>query len=124
MELSSDGTSLFVCESGFNDVAVVDTASGAVKTRIPTAWYAMAVGLLERSTVSKKDPRKKTQLWTVSARGLGQQPDPGGEWNGHMFGVVQHLIVDATQNRTSRTTIARWARSSARFQNSRNGSRR
>jgi len=97
MALSTDGATLFVCESGFNDVAIVDVRSGAVRTRVPTAWYPMAIGYLERATAGKKDPRKKQQLWIVSARGLGQQPDPAGEWNGRMTGLVQHLIVDRTQ---------------------------
>ena len=97
MALSADTSTLYVCESGFNDVAVVDTHSGAVRTRIPTAWYPMAVTYLNRSTVGKKDPRKKEQLWVVSARGIGQQPNPGGEWNGHMTGLVQHVVVDTQQ---------------------------
>lgn len=107
MALAADGTTLFVCESGFNDVAVVDTATGAVRTRIPTGWYPMAVATLERSTVGKKDPRKKQQVWIVSARGLGQQPNPGGEWNGHMFGLVQHLIVDPTRFAAWSAQVAR-----------------
>lgn len=107
MALSSDGTTLFVCESGFNDVAVIDVRSGSVRTRIPTAWYPMAVAYLERPTVAKKDPRPKPQLWIASARGLGQQPDPGGEWNGRMTGVVQHLTVD-------RTLFSRWSAQVAR----------
>ncbi|MDP9025496.1 MAG: hypothetical protein M3N13_08995, partial [Candidatus Eremiobacteraeota bacterium] len=102
MALSADGATLFVCESGFNDVAVVDVRSGDVRARIPTAWYPMAVSYLERSTVGKKDPRKKQQLWIASARGLGQQPDPGGEWNGRMTGLVQHLVLDPAH-------YARWS---------------
>jgi len=107
MALSADDKRLFVCESGFNDVAVVDLRSGHVEARIPTAWYPMAVAYLNRATVGKKDRRKKEQLWIVSARGLGQQPDPGGEWNGRMAGLVQHLIVDPTQ-------FARWSSEVAR----------
>jgi len=107
MALSADGTTLFVCESGFNDVAVVETQTGRVRTRIPTAWYPMSVAYIDRPTVGKKDQRKKEQLWIVSARGLGQQPDPAGEWNGHMTGLVQHLIVDPTQ-------FTRWSSEVAR----------
>ncbi|MBV8244835.1 MAG: bifunctional YncE family protein/alkaline phosphatase family protein [Candidatus Eremiobacteraeota bacterium] len=97
MALAANGRTLFVCESGFNDVAVVDVRSGKVRGRIPTAWYPMAAAYVERATVGKKDPRKKPQLWIVSARGIGQQPDPAGEWNGHMTGLVQHVLVDPTQ---------------------------
>ncbi|MBC5800286.1 MAG: bifunctional YncE family protein/alkaline phosphatase family protein [Candidatus Eremiobacteraeota bacterium] len=107
MALSADGTTLFVCESGFNDVAVVDVRTGALRARIPTAWYPMAVAYLDRATVGKKDKRKKEQLWIASARGLGQQPDPAGEWNGRMTGLLQHLVVDPTQ-------FARWSSEVAR----------
>lgn len=107
MALSEDGSELFVCESGFNDVAVVDTASGAVRARIPTAWYPMAVAFVDRPTVGKKDPRKKPQLWIATARGIGQQPNPAGEWNGHMTGLVEHLVVDPQQ-------FARWSADVAR----------
>jgi YVTN family beta-propeller protein len=94
MVLSTDGTELFVAESGLNDVAVVDVASGAVRARIPTGWYPMALAYIDRSTVGKKDPRPKPQLWVVSAKGFGEQPDPGGEWNGVYTGIVQHLVVE------------------------------
>ncbi|HEY2476044.1 MAG TPA: bifunctional YncE family protein/alkaline phosphatase family protein [Candidatus Cybelea sp.] len=107
MALSKDGKALFVCESGFNDVAVVDVESGAVRARIPTAWYPMAVAYVDAATVGKKDPRKKQQLWIVTARGMGQQPDPAGEWDGHMTGLVQHLIVDPTRFGTWTATVAR-----------------
>ncbi len=107
MVLSSDGATLFVCESGFNDVAVVDVRTGRVRTRIPAAWYPMSVAYVERPTVGKKDPRKKPQLWIASARGLGQQPDPGGEWNGHMTGLVQHITIDPTLFSRWSTQVAR-----------------
>jgi len=107
MALSTDRSTLFVCESGFNDVAVVDVRGGTVKTRIPTAWYPMAASYVDRATVGNKDPRKKEQLWIVSARGLGQQPDPAGEWNGRMTGVVQHLVVDPSHFAAWSATVAR-----------------
>lgn len=93
MALSADRKTLFVDESGFNDVAVVDTASGSVVARIPTGWYPMAV--LSRSASSiDDDPRAKSQLWVLSAQGFGPQPNPGSEWNGWYTGFVQHLVVE------------------------------
>jgi hypothetical protein len=44
MALSTSRATLFVTESGFNDVAVVDVASGRVRGRIPTAWYPPLYG--------------------------------------------------------------------------------
>ncbi len=94
MALSADGTTLFVAESGFNDVAALDLSSGHVAGRIPTGWYPTDVAFLARSTVGKKDDRIRPQLWIASAKGSGSQPDPGGEWNGTYTGIVQHLVAD------------------------------
>lgn len=93
MALSGDGTQLFVAESGFDDVAVVDTRSGVVEGRIPTGWYPMSVAYLSGPTIDK-DPRSKPQLWILSAQGFGPQPDPGSEWDGWYTGTVQHLVVE------------------------------
>ena len=94
MALASDGATLFVAESGFNDVAAVDLASGRVVGRIPTGWYPTDVAFIARSTVGKKDDRIRPQLWIASAKGLGSQPDPAGEWNGTYTGLVQHVVAD------------------------------
>jgi YVTN family beta-propeller protein len=93
MALSDDGGTLFVAESGFNDVAVVDVASGRIEARIPTGWYPMAVAYVAKR-IGDKDTRTKRQLWIVSAQGLGAQPDPAGEWNGTYSGIVQHLVLE------------------------------
>ena len=93
MALSSDGKQLFVTESGFNDVAIVDLAQGGVVGRIPTAWYPMGVIYMRGSTIDK-DPHARPQLFVVSAQGLGTQPDPGSEWNGIYTGLVQHLVLE------------------------------
>jgi DNA-binding beta-propeller fold protein YncE len=93
MALSTDRHTLFVAESGFNDVAMVDLASGSVVGRIPTGWYPMGVLFRGQSTIDD-DPRAKSQLWILSAQGLGTQADPGSEWNGWYTGFVQHLVVE------------------------------
>ncbi|HET9342669.1 MAG TPA: alkaline phosphatase family protein [Candidatus Eremiobacteraceae bacterium] len=105
MAISDDGRQLFVTESGFDDVAIVDVASGKVTARIPTGWYPMAVLYRNISTIDD-DPRLKPQLWILSAQGFGPQPNPGSEWNGWYTGIVQHLIVDPTQ-------LAAWTRTVA-----------
>ena len=93
MAVSPDHKTLFVTESGFNDVAVVDTDSGKVMTRIPTGWYPMGV-LFKSSSTIDDNPRHRPQLWVLSAQGFGPQPDPGSEWNGWYTGFVQHLVVE------------------------------
>jgi YVTN family beta-propeller protein len=94
MALSDDRSTLFVAESGFNDVAVVDVATGRLRARIPTAWYPTDVAFIGRPTVGKKDDRIKPQLWIANAQGLGTQADPAGEWDGTYTGLVQHLVVE------------------------------
>ncbi len=93
MALSTDRRTLFVTESGYDDVAVVDLASGKVTGRIPTGWYPSSVNFVAAATVPGKDARAKSQLWITSAQGLGEQPDPAGEWGGTYTGIVQHLVV-------------------------------
>ncbi|HEY4440891.1 MAG TPA: bifunctional YncE family protein/alkaline phosphatase family protein [Candidatus Elarobacter sp.] len=93
MALSPDRKTLYVAESGFNDVALVDIISGRVRARIPTGWYPTAVVAFARPTTGK-DPRPREQLWIASAKGYGSQPDPAGEWDGTYTGLVQHLVVE------------------------------
>ena len=97
MALSDDRRFLYVAESGFDDVAVVDLATGRVTARIPTAWYPMSVLFLRRPTVAKKDPRPKPQLWVSSAKGFGAQPNTGGEDNDAYTGVVQHFALEPSR---------------------------
>jgi hypothetical protein len=94
MALSDDRSTLFVAESGFNDVAVVDLQSGRLRGRIPTAWYPTDVAFVGRPTVAKKDNHVRPQLWIANAQGMGTQPDPAGEWDGTYTGLVQHVVVE------------------------------
>ena len=93
MALSNDGKQLFVTESGLNDVAVIDLGDGRVLGRIPTGWYPMGVIYASGSTIDKY-PHARSQLFVVSAQGLGTQPNPGSEWNGIYTGIVQHLVLE------------------------------
>ncbi|MBC5806484.1 MAG: bifunctional YncE family protein/alkaline phosphatase family protein [Candidatus Eremiobacter antarcticus] len=106
MAISQDRKQLFVAESGFNDVAVVDLANGRSIARIPTAWYPMDVIYLAAPTIDD-DPRIKPQLFVLSAQGLGQQPDPGSEHDGTYTGIVQHLIVEPRRFASWSATVAR-----------------
>ncbi|MGP6157633.1 MAG: YncE family protein, partial [Vulcanimicrobiaceae bacterium] len=105
MALSDDRRTLFVAESGFNDVAVVDLASARVVARIPTGWYPTDLSFVDRPTIDK-DPRNKAQLWIASAKGLGSQPDPGGEWDGSYTGIVQHVVVEPNRFRQWSARVA------------------
>ncbi len=112
MALAPDGATLFVAESGFNDVAVVDVASGRVRARIPTGWYPTAV-IVQSKATTDKDVRAKLALYIVSAKGMGSQPDPGGEWNGTYTGIVQHVVVDPAMYGAWSQTVARGGRFAA-----------
>lgn len=105
MAISTDRQELFVAESGFNDVAVVDLNDGRVVARIPTAWYPMSVLFVASSTIDD-DPRVKPQLFILSAQGLGQQPDPGSEHGGTYTGLVQHLVVEPRDFASWSATVA------------------
>lgn len=107
LALSEDRSQLFVAESGFNDVAVIDLAGGRVLTRIPTAWYPTAVAYVAKPTVPGKDSRSRAQLWVTNAKGLGSQPDPGGEWNGTYTGLAQHFVVAPTRFNEWTASVAR-----------------
>lgn len=107
MVLSDDRKTLYVAESGLDDVAVVDLASGRVAARIPTGWYPMAIAFVRRSTVGKKDKRPRPQLWVASAKGLGAQANTGGEDNDAYTGLVQHLVVEPARFREWTALAAR-----------------
>jgi YVTN family beta-propeller protein len=102
MALSDDGATLYVAESGFDDVAVVDVAGARVRGRIPTAAYPTDVAY-----VAEKPPKLRDALWIVNARGFGAQADPGGEWDGTYNGAVQHVAVDDVQLREWTAQVAR-----------------
>lgn len=93
MAISNDHKQLFVAESGFDDVAVVDIGTGRVLGRIPAGWYPTAVTFAASSTIDD-DPRIKPQLFILSAKGLGPQANPGSEHGGISFGLVQHIVVE------------------------------
>ncbi len=105
MAISTDRKTLFVTESGFNDVAIVDLATGTVAGRIPTGWYPTAVLYRGQSTIDD-DSRVKPQLWILSAQGLGTQPNPGSEWNGWYTGFVQHIVVEPHRFKEWTDTVA------------------
>ncbi len=64
MALNKSGTRLYVCESGLNAVAVIDTAKGTVLGRIPTGWFPTQIAL-------SPDDRK---LFIATQKGLGRGP--------------------------------------------------
>ena len=68
IELSHDGSKLFVALSGLNAIAVIDARAFSVLGYIPTGWFPTKLQL---------SPDDKT-LYVVTARGLGSGPN-GGE---------------------------------------------
>ncbi len=109
--LAIDGDRLFVAESGYNDVAVLERGSGRLLGRIPTAWYPTAI-VAER-VVQTKDPRPRVALWVANAKGFGSQANPLGEWDGTYTGIVQHLAVADANLAAATATVARLDRFAA-----------
>lgn len=66
LALAPDGRTLYVVNSGDNDVAVVDAASGHVRGLIPTAWYPTSVAVAGDT------------LMVTNGKGLGAGPNPNG----------------------------------------------
>jgi YVTN family beta-propeller protein len=65
LALSGDGATLYVANSGNNDVDVVDLRTGWVRGMVPTAWYPTAVAATGSA------------LYVVNAKGLGAGPNTG-----------------------------------------------
>lgn len=64
MAMSKDGRRLFVCESGLNSVAVIDTKTSDVLGRIPTGWFPVQAAL---------SPDEKT-IYVATQKGIGRGP--------------------------------------------------
>jgi YVTN family beta-propeller protein len=64
MSITADGTKLYVCASGLNAIAVIDTASGTVENWIPTGWFP---------TACKLSADQRT-LYVATQKGLGLGP--------------------------------------------------
>jgi YVTN family beta-propeller protein len=65
LTLSADGETLYVANSGNNDVAVVATRTGKVRGLIPTGWYPSSVSIVDG------------RLLVTNAKGLGAGPNAG-----------------------------------------------
>ncbi|WP_175484298.1 hypothetical protein [Modestobacter sp. DSM 44400] len=63
--MSADGGTLYVANSGNNDVAVVDLGKDKVSGMIPVGWYPTSVVLAD------------DKLWVTNGRGLGAGPNNG-----------------------------------------------
>lgn len=64
MTVNSSDTRLYVCESGLNAVAIIDTATYAVLGHIPTGWFPVQLSLT---------PDGKT-MRIVTQKGVGRGP--------------------------------------------------
>ena len=85
MALNRSGTRLYVCESGLNAVAVLDTANGALLGHIPTGWFPTQVALAPDDTTLYiatqkgvgRGPRGDKQRRTASDERFGLEDMPG-----------------------------------------------
>ena len=73
---------LFVANAGNDDVAVFDSATGALRGLIPTGWYPSALTIARRA------------LYVVSAKGLGTGPNLRWQYIGNMMhGMLQRVSL-------------------------------
>src|SRR5262249_51818877 len=72
LAISPDAKTLYVADSGANEVAVVDLAgkdgSAKLTGRIPTAWYPTSVNVGGNGHT----------LWVTNAKGIGAGPNSAG----------------------------------------------
>jgi YVTN family beta-propeller protein len=68
LALAPDGRTLYVANSGDNDVDVISLPSGRIRGMIPTGWYATSVAVSGDGGT----------LFATSAKGLGAGPNPDG----------------------------------------------
>lgn len=92
LALSGNGKRLYVCESGINAVAVIDTSSGQTLGHVPSGWFPIAIKLDE---VSGK-------MIVATQKGLGRGPrgalnprSPQDERYGltDMPGMIQYALI-------------------------------
>ncbi len=93
LALSADGATLYVANSGNNDVAVLDLAAGRIRGLVPTGWYPAALSIVDG------------QLLVANAKGLGSGPNAGtGVLGSTMTGTLSRIEVPAPVDR-----LARWS---------------
>jgi YVTN family beta-propeller protein len=89
MTVSPDGERLYVAESGYNAIGVIDTTNGKVVGQIPTAWYPYRV-------VLSKDGKR---MGVINFRGFGNGPNAGSQRpNSPFLGMAGAFTVLNTPN--------------------------
>jgi DNA-binding beta-propeller fold protein YncE len=78
--LALNGQRLYIANAGNDDIATIDTRTGAQRGLTPTGWYPTAL------TASAH------HLYAVSAKGLGSGPNIAHQWVGDMMsGLLQKV---------------------------------
>lgn len=93
--LALTGTRLFVANAGNDDVATIDTQSGAVLGLAPTGWYPTAVAATPHA------------LLVLAAKGFGSGPNLRGQWVGNMIhGLLQRIKREPSATTRTADSIA------------------
>jgi len=101
IELSDDGSTLYVTEAGYNCVSVINASDGAIKGRIPVGQYPNDLELDDSAD----------RLYVVNGKGWGSAGTPRvqAQWHGSITAVD---LPDATQLAEYTATVednAMWA---------------
>jgi YVTN family beta-propeller protein len=93
--LALTGTRLFVANAGNDDVATLDTKTGAVRGLTPTGWYPTALAATPHA------------LLVLSGKGVGAGPNLHGQWVGTMIhGLLERIPRDRSLSTRNAETIA------------------
>jgi YVTN family beta-propeller protein len=96
--VSSDGSRLYVAESGLNAIAVIDTATFKVLGHIPTAWYPYRLGL----------SRDDKTLACICFKGFGNGPqgddEPSDPYR-HMGGSFHTIPIPDDLSESTATVL-------------------
>jgi YVTN family beta-propeller protein len=96
LAVSPDGSDLYVACGGINAVAVVNTANGAVKGVIPTAWYPSALSL--------SPDGKQLAVSSLLGAGSGWNEAPSRRFVHAYRGAVSVIDIPDTAQLASYTT--------------------
>jgi YVTN family beta-propeller protein len=77
IDLSADGTRLYVASAGFYCVTVMDAQTGEVLGRIPTGWYTSGVDVDDAGGT----------LWVVNGKGYGSASAMPRGWSGTVAAI-------------------------------------
>ena len=83
LDISADGSRLYVTSSGYYCISVIDTTNGDILGRIPTGWFTTGVDLDDETDT----------LWAINGKGFGSAATMPSGWTG----TIQSIALPSTE---------------------------